>query len=111
MKKQLNQNKFEIKNAVVIHRLNYSDILVLFNYKYIQRFIFSGSKKKKRSKKKDKDGLVEAEIKHNDIEVHEEQKCEELDEKPTVTVGKRSTSFGPVALVENYSACRRNLHK
>ena len=44
---------------------------------------FSGTKKKKRSKKKDQEVPNEVEVKQNDVEVHEEKRCDEPDEKPS----------------------------
>jgi hypothetical protein len=56
------------------------------NWKYIHDKVFivcfSGSKKKKRSKKKEKEVPNEVDVKHNDVEVHEEEKCDIPDEKP-----------------------------
>ncbi|CAB3979880.1 E3 ubiquitin- ligase TTC3 [Paramuricea clavata] len=46
----------------------------------------AGSKKKKRSKKKEKEVPNEVEVKHNDVEVHEEEKCDIPDEKPPAAV-------------------------
>ncbi len=67
--------------------------LVLLNCVYINNKVFivcfSGSKKKRRLKKKEKEIPSEAEVKQNDIEVHEEHKCDVPDEKPPAGMAYR----------------------